>query len=275
MGVRGLARNCDSELQCFQLFITDEMIDIVVTNTNKNIDDMLTKLKSRIDSSDKYPYLKHTTRYEVLAFIGLMYYRGLYNLTGISTKVLFSETQGIPMFGAVMSRNRFVFLLSNIGFDDKQSRPDRWNEDRFAAFRHFFELFNDNCSTYLTPRKFLFLVETLYSMRHQAAFRQYNPDKPAKYGMLFKSINAAGIPYLYRTVVYAGKPVGESNKYPNISQVTQQNLKGTANYVKSLVNNHIVMAYKNMFRCKAGIFQWIVCIHHFRLRNGCCQRILQ
>ena len=123
------------------------------------------------------------------------------------------------MFGAVMSRNRCVFLLSNIGFDDKQSRPDRWNEDRFAAFRHFFELFNDNCSTYLTPGKFLSLDETLYPMPNQAAFRQYNPDKPAKYGMLFKSINAAGIPYLYRTVVYVGKPVGEHNKYY---------LKGTA-----------------------------------------------
>ena len=71
------------------------------------------------------------------------------------------------------------------------------------------------------------LDEKLYSMRNQIGFKQYNPDKPAKYGMLFKSLNSAGIPYLHRTVVYSSKPEGEANEFY---------LKGTANYVKSLVS---------------------------------------
>ena len=45
--------------------------------------------------------------------------------------------------------------------------------------------------------------------------------------MLFKSLNSAGIPYFYRTVVYYSKPEGEANEFY---------LKGTANYVKSLVS---------------------------------------
>ena len=71
------------------------------------------------------------------------------------------------------------------------------------------------------------LDETLYSMRNQIGFKQYNPDKPAKYGMLFKYLNSAGIPYLHGTVVYSSKPEGEANEFY---------LKGTANYVKSLVS---------------------------------------
>ena len=71
------------------------------------------------------------------------------------------------------------------------------------------------------------LDETLYPIRNQIGFKQYNPDKPAKYGMLFKSLNSAGIPYLHRTVVYSSKPEREANEFY---------LKGTANYVKSLVS---------------------------------------
>ena len=51
--------------------------------------------------------------------------------------------------------------------------------------------------------------ETLYPMRNQIAFKQYNPDKPATYGLLFKSINCARYPYTYQSHVYSGKPVGD------------------------------------------------------------------
>lgn len=64
-------------------------------------------------------------------------------------------------------------------------------------------------------------------MRTQIGFQQYNPNpNPAKYGVLFKSLNSAGLPYLHRTVVYASKPTGEASEFY---------LKGTANYLKSLV----------------------------------------
>ena len=130
------------------------------------------------------------------------------------------------MFPAVMSLNRFQSLISHLCFDDTETRKKRWKSDRFSAFREIFEHFNDNCAKHLTPNLCTSLYETLYPMRSQIGFKQYNPDKPTKYGMLFKSLNSAGLPYLHRTVVYASKPEGIPNEYY---------LKGTANYVKSLV----------------------------------------
>ena len=43
-------------------------------------------------------------------------------------------------------------------------------------------------------------------MRNQVAMKQYNPSKPAKYGLLFKSLNDGRFPYTYNSLVYAGKP---------------------------------------------------------------------
>ena len=43
-------------------------------------------------------------------------------------------------------------------------------------------------------------------MRNQVSIKQYDPNKPAKYGLLFKSLNDARFPYTYNSLVYAGKP---------------------------------------------------------------------
>ena len=62
--------------------------------------------------SNKLPHLKVTTTAEIKALIGLFYYRGLYNLSGHSAKVIFSEKMRLPMFPVVMSLNRFLLLVS-------------------------------------------------------------------------------------------------------------------------------------------------------------------
>ena len=88
-------------------------------------------------------------------------------------------------------------------------------------------MFNSNCAKYLVPSEYLAIDETLYPMHHQIAFRQYNPNKPAKYGLLFKSINDARFPYTYQSTIYSGKP--EQGNGPHY-------IEGTENHVKYLVS---------------------------------------
>ena len=60
---------------------------------------------------------------------------------------------------------------------------------------------------------YLSIDETLYRTRVVLAFRQYNKNKSAKYGLLFCSINSAEMPYIYSSTLYPGKPPGEPNKH--------------------------------------------------------------
>ena len=58
--------------------------------------------------------------------------------------------------------------------------------------------------------------------------------------MLFKSLNAAGFPYLQRTIVYSEKSEGEPTEYYN---------KGTASNIKALVNGnekHVSLQGRNI-----------------------------
>ena len=72
------------------------------------------------------------------------------------------------------------------------------------------------------------------------AFNQYNPDKPAKYCMLFKSLNDARLTYTYQSLVYAGKPKKEPSPFF---------ISRTQNYVKELVTkleSHVSLQGRNI-----------------------------
>jgi hypothetical protein len=55
-----------------------------------------------------------------------------------------------------------------------------------TLFRESFERFNVNCGSALQAGPYLSLDETLYRTRVKVGFKQYNPNKPAKYGLLYK-----------------------------------------------------------------------------------------
>ena len=111
-------------------------------------------------------------------------------------------------------RKHSVFSFSTKQHDEK------WKNDRFAAMRDFFEALNKKFGKAWTPEDYISLDERFYPMRAQSAMKQYNPDKPAKYGILFKSLNCAQYPYTYQTIIYAGKPTKQPSEF----------------YVKSTIN---------------------------------------
>ena len=127
--------------------------------------------------------------------------RGLLEQAHQSIIPMFHEIFGNPVFSATKSRNRFKFLIAHISFDDHTTHPTPWQLDRFAAFRKIFDEFNKNCGKFLVRNNYLSQDETLYPTRTQISFKQFNPSKPAKYVMLYKSINACSYPFTFSTIV--------------------------------------------------------------------------
>ena len=206
------------------------MFMLMVTQKNMNIQDKIRKLqqnKEHIFESSKYTYLKATDAFEMRAFIGFIYLCGLYKLNHHDLDILFSDKAGPPIFGAIFSRDRAKFLLASLSFITREECAINFPTDRFASARPIFVMFNANCSKYLVPSRYLTVDEILYPMRHQIAFRQCNPNKPHKYGLLCKLLNDSSFPYTYKSVPYAGKPTSENGPYY---------IEGTENYVKYLVN---------------------------------------
>ena len=76
----------------------------------------------------------------------------------------------------------------------------------------------------------LAIDETLYSYCGAIGFKQYNPSKPARYGLLYRSICDSTTTFTYFTLPYSGKPKS-IDRYAAKYYVT-----GTDDYTKYLVN---------------------------------------
>ena len=72
--------------------------------------------------------------------------------------------------------------------------------------------------------------EKLCPYRGNIGIKQYNPSKPPKYGLLYRSLCDAEVPYTYFTLPYNCKPDSPDNEY----YVT-----GSDEYTKYLVNNFV------------------------------------
>lgn len=101
-------------------------------------------------------------------------------------------------------------------------------KDQFAAIRELFEHCNKIIGKTLIANNYLFLDEKLYSIRNQFVFKQYDPDKPVKYGLLFKPLYCVQYPCTFISHVYCEKSTDEPDEYY---------ITGTYNYLTSLVNN--------------------------------------
>ena len=87
--------------------------------------------------------------------------------------------------------------------------------------------FNENCAQLRTPSEYLATDKTLYSYQGKIVIHQYNPNKQAKYGILYRSISDIHVPYTYYTLPYAEKT--EEITYDS------EYVTGTDNYAKYLV----------------------------------------
>ena len=80
----------------------------------------------------------------------------------------------------------------------------------------------------MAPDDFLAIDETLYPTRGGVSFKTYNEDKPAKYGLNFRSLGSSRHPYVSYTIPYTGKP----------EEVTDAHIKDTMTLVKRIVEGY-------------------------------------
>ena len=90
-----------------------------------------------------------------------------------------------PFFPAVMSRNRFLNILSFFHLSDNETIPRRGNEG-YDPLRKLGSSFSNLVSRFETawqPGQHVSIDEGMIAFRGRVHFRCYMPDKPDKYGM--------------------------------------------------------------------------------------------
>ena len=99
---RGNAKNVLNPLESFHLFVSDNVINEIVTNTNNSILDFREHFRDILAGNDKYSYCAITDSIEIKAFFGLLYIRAASKVNMLSTKTIWCNASSNNLFAATM-----------------------------------------------------------------------------------------------------------------------------------------------------------------------------
>lgn len=188
----------ESELCSFLTQFTVSMIDEIVNYTNVVI-------RGKGEQFNRNRDCKETTREEFMALLGVLFLIGTKKGHHTNVRELWaSDGSGMPILRAAMSYKRFLFLLSNIRFDDKNTREERKKQDKLAAIRTIFDLFVENIKNTYACTESVTIDEMLHPFRGRCSWIQYIPSKPAKYGLKFFAMCDANTFFTNNLEIYVG-----------------------------------------------------------------------
>ncbi|CAH1981464.1 unnamed protein product [Acanthoscelides obtectus] len=178
-----------SALQAWKLLLTDEIFGQIITHTNTKIRSVQShygkfKKKSNSRSEFRPSFIGETDKTEIEAFVGLLYFLGLYKSGHEDLRSLWAtDGTGRDIFRCTMSLARFSFLLCCLRFDDELTRKERMKNTKLAALGNLFEEFIQKCKGNYSPGEYLTVDEMLVPFRGRCSFKMFIPSKPAKYGL--------------------------------------------------------------------------------------------
>ena len=204
----------------FEFFITDQIINKVIDATNQ---------------MGKHKFGKEwevTDSVELKAWIGLHIRAGV-NRDGFRpVRELFSTKSGPPIYGACMTRDRFMALKKVIRFDDLDTRDVRkseQNEGNLAPIKEIFEMFIEACTVNYKCGEYVTIDESVLPFRGRCSFKVYMPQKPDKYGIKIWSMADAKNSYLSNAQIYQGKSKHgpEVGQFERVVRDLSSNIQGS------------------------------------------------
>ncbi|XP_046666743.1 piggyBac transposable element-derived protein 4-like [Homalodisca vitripennis] len=198
-------------------FITDDIIQMMVVETNRNASKVLRE--TRLNRSSRLNKWAPTDDVEMWKFIGILIWMGLSNHPRItdywSGNILYKNT----VASQVMSRNRFQLMLRFWHFNDHAAEE---RDGRIAKILPLISKMNDIFLNKKSAGQDLVIDESMIPFRGRLSFRQYIPNKAHKYGLkIFKLCDQQG--YTYCIKVYMGKGTiqNENNELVSTSVVME------------------------------------------------------
>jgi len=201
-------------LDFFRLYLTDEIVNLIVEQTNKYAEQYISSndIKRHSPVNNWSP----TNDKEMIAFLGLCMLIGVVYKPHLP---LYWSTDAIyqtDIFPSVMARDRFMLILKFLHFTDNsaQGNSANLNGDRLRKIKEITQLIRNRCRSVYTPGRDLCVDESLLLFKGRLAFKQFIKTKRARFGIkMFDLCTKDGI--LLDVIVYTGDMSNDLISIPN------------------------------------------------------------
>ncbi|XP_060879204.1 piggyBac transposable element-derived protein 4-like [Metopolophium dirhodum] len=195
-----LAKSAYTPKECFKLFFTDELINLVLIYTNQEIQRQRENYKNKNSAN-----LSDLTLSELNALFGLLILAAALKNNHLTTNLLFDSSFCGNRYRATMSEKRFCFLINCLRFDDRTTRLHRKNETKLAPISVVWDILMINCKNNYKPSSYVTIDEQLVGFRGRCPFRMYIPSKPTRYGIKIVMMCDNATKYVIDSIPYMGK----------------------------------------------------------------------
>ena len=160
--------NCHTPADVFSQFLDTEIVDNIVFQTNLYI-------------TQKQRNVSPITREEYYGFVGIKMLMSYHKLPSWTHYWNTDPDFNVPFVSAVMTRNRFGQILSNLHVNDNAAIPDG-NKDKLYKLRPLINMMNNNYVKLYNVSQKLSVDESMILFKGRHSIKQYNLMKPIKRG---------------------------------------------------------------------------------------------
>ena len=194
-----------SECQVFKLFITDELLELCVKETNRYATEYISS--HTLSTHSRMHKWKKTDVVEMQAFISILLLSGISKRSNFELYWSTDSLLDMRGFREIMPRDRFLILLQFFHVVNNNDQPLRDDAayDKAFKIRPVIDYLVPKWQQYFGPDRELSVDESIIPFKGRTTLKQYMPDKPNKWGLKAWCLADAASGYVYNWKLYLGK----------------------------------------------------------------------
>ncbi|XP_022904015.2 piggyBac transposable element-derived protein 4-like [Onthophagus taurus] len=181
------------EMNYFLLFMNDEVVEIIISETNK--------YASEQTCNKKIIWIP-ITKEDFFNFIAVLLLAARHRKNKLVENWSTDELLHTPIFGKVMSRNRFQMILRMLHFADN---AEQIQGDSFHKLRRVFEKIKTSFAHNFSPFQNFVIDESLVLFKGRLLFKQFIKTKRHRFGIKLFLLCDCETGYVLNFIVYTGK----------------------------------------------------------------------
>ena len=167
----------ENVLEIFESFFTDELIQIIVNETNRHAEQFLEKNKDNIKRRSRVKNWRETNCDEIRTFLGLLILQGICSKP--ESTMYFSNRESIetPFYKRIISEERFHLLQKFLHFANNEEINDRTINRKLFKIAPILNYLRNKFMNVYKPKQNVSIDESLIRWKGRLTWRQYIPSK--------------------------------------------------------------------------------------------------
>ncbi|XP_047671699.1 piggyBac transposable element-derived protein 4-like [Tachysurus fulvidraco] len=211
-----------TNLQLFSLFMNNDILQVIVNNSNK------------FGETNHPGTFQRITLAEMMLYMAMTIYMGLVKTRRINDYWR-SELYAFSFPSSVMSGRRFKAISRALHLsdpdDDAANNSKRGTDgyDRLCKIKPLYNEFRQMCMVHYQPHQCVAIDERMVASKAQSGIRQYMKNKPVKWGYKLFVLADSRNGYTWDFFVYEGKgsPIVKGLSYDSVMRLMNTHLLGT------------------------------------------------